>query len=111
MSNCGECLNTTPRCTAAAERCIAACATSGDRERARCAVLGRDCADLGRLVEALMQRDSPYVPDACALHAKACDAFADACAKWPMEACCHDAMVAARACSVACRVCATRRAA
>ena len=111
MSNRADCLATTARCNAAAERCIAACATSGDPERERCAVLGRDCADVGRLVEALMQRDSPYVRDACALHAATCDAFAEYCAKWPKEACCHDAMIAARACSVACRVCATSRAA
>jgi hypothetical protein len=111
MSNCGECLETTARCTAAAERCIAVCATSGDRERERCAVLGRDCADIGRLVEALMQRDSPYMPAACALHAKACEAFAEYCAKWPHDFCCHEAMLAARACAVACRVCATSKAA
>ena len=106
-----ECLVTTPKSIAAAERCAAICGTSGDPERERCAVLGHDCADVGRLVEALMLRGSPYAPDACALHAQTCDAFADYCAKWPKEACCREAMVAARACSKACRACAVKEAA
>jgi hypothetical protein len=105
------CLKTTARCIAAAERCVAACGTSGDAERERCAVLGRDCADVGRLVEALMLRRSPYAADACALHAVTCDAFADYCAKWPNEACCKEAMTAARACAVACRAGARKEAA
>jgi hypothetical protein len=106
-----HCINTTTECISAAERCSAICGTSGDVERERCAVLGRDCADVGRLVEALMLRGSPYANDACALHAVTCDAFADYCAKWPNEACCKDAMIAARACAVACRVCGTKVAA
>ena len=64
-----DCLDTTAKCIAAAERCAAICGTSGDAERERCAVLGRDCADVGRLVETLMLRRSPYAPDACTLHA------------------------------------------
>jgi hypothetical protein len=106
-----DCLETTAKCIAAAERCAMICGTSGDAERERCAVLGRDCADVGRLVEMLMLRDSPYGPDACALHAVTCDAFADYCAKWPNEACCQEAMTAARACAVTCRSCATKEAA
>jgi hypothetical protein len=106
-----DCLNTTSQCIAAAERCISICWTSGDRERERCAVLGRDCADVGRLVEALMLRGSDYAPDACALHAVACDAFADYCAKWPNESCCKEAMTAARACAEACRACSRKDAA
>ena len=106
-----DCLDTTSKCIAAAERCAATCGTSGDAERERCAVLARDCADVGRLVEALMLRRSPYAPDACALHAVTCDAFADYCAKWPNEACCREAMIAARACAVACRACGTKEAA
>ena len=105
------CLDTTAKCTAAAERCSAICSTTGDRERERCAVLGRDCADVGRLVETLMLRHSPYASDACMLHAVTCDAYADYCAKWPNETCCKEAMIAARACAVACRVCGTRKAA
>jgi hypothetical protein len=106
-----NCLRTTAQCTVAAERCAAVCGTSGDAERERCAVLGRDCADIGRLVEALMLRGSSYVPEACAIHAVACDAFADYCAKWPQQICCREAMIAARACAVACRACQTREAA
>jgi hypothetical protein len=106
-----DCLETTPKCIAAAERCAATCGTSGDAERERCAVLARDCADVGRLVETLMLRRSSYAPDACALHAVTCDAFADYCAKWPNETCCREAMIAARACAVTCRACATRDAA
>jgi hypothetical protein len=106
-----DCLLTTANCISAAERCIAMCGTSGDREREKCAVLGRDCADAGRFVEALMMRGSPYAAQACALHAATCDAFADYCAKWPREACCQEAMKAARACAVACRACTTKEAA
>jgi hypothetical protein len=106
-----QCIDTTTRCIAAAERCVAMCGTSGDAERERCAALGRDCADVGRLVEALMLRQSPYAADACGLHAVTCDAFADYCAKWPNESCCKEAMNAARACARACRSCATREAA
>lgn len=106
-----QCIDTTTRCIAAAERCVAICGTSGDAERERCAALGRDCADVGRLVEALMLRGSPYASDACGLHAVTCDAFADYCAKWPKERCCNEAMIAARACAKACRSCATREAA
>ena len=106
-----DCLHTTPKCIAAAERCAAMCGTSGNAERERCAVLARDCADVGRLVEALMLRGSRYASDACALHAVTCDAFADYCAKWPNESCCKEAMTAARACAVACRACSTKEAA
>jgi hypothetical protein len=106
-----DCLATTQKCIAAAERCARICGTSGEAERERCAVLARDCADVGRLVEALMLRASPYAPDACALHAVTCDAFADYSARWPNESCCKEAMMAARACAVACRACATKEAA
>ena len=105
-----DCLFTTPKCIAGAERCAAVCGTSGDADRERCAVLARDCADVGRLVEALMLRGSPYVREACALHAVTCDALAGHCAKWPNESCCKEAMEAARACADACRVCATQAA-
>jgi hypothetical protein len=106
-----DCLATTQNCVAAAERCAAGCGTSGNAERERCAVLARDCADVGRLVEALMLRGSVYAPEACALHAVTCDAFADYCAKWPAEACCKEAMTAACACASACRACARKGAA
>lgn len=106
-----NCLETTQKCVAAAERCAAECGTSGNTERERCAVLARDCADVGRLVEALMLRGSAYAPEACALHAVTCDAFADYCARWPTETCCKEAMTAARACAIACRACATKDAA
>jgi hypothetical protein len=106
-----DCLQTTSKCVAAAERCAAECGTSGDVKRERCAMLARDCADVGRLVEALMLRRSPYAASACLLHAETCDAFADCCAKWLNDACCRDAMTAARACAVACRACGTRAAA
>ena len=105
------CIVTTTECVAAAERCVSECGTSGDTERERCAVLGRDCADIGRLVEALMLRQSPYVAEACALYAVSCDAFADFCAKMLQHKCCKDAMDAARACAKACRACATTAAA
>ena len=105
------CLETTSDCAAAAERCAAACGTSGDAERERCALCARDCADVGRLVEALMLRRSPYAEAACLLQATACDDFADCCVLWPDEACCRDAMHAARACAAACRACAVREAA
>jgi hypothetical protein len=87
------------------------CGTSGNAERERCAVLARDCAEVGRLVETLMLRGSTFAAGACALHAETCDAFADYCAKWPEEACCKEAMTAARACAVACRSCVTSEAA
>jgi len=45
------------------------------------------------------------------LHARTCDALADYCAKWPNDACCKDAMIAARACAVACRACGSKEAA
>lgn len=106
-----QCLDTTAKCIAAAERCASICGTSGDRERERCATLGRDCADVGRLVETLMLRGSGYAPDACALHAVTCDAFADYCAKWPTESCCKEAMMAARACAAECRACSRKGAA
>jgi hypothetical protein len=44
-----DCLNTTPKCIAAAERCAAICGTSGDKERERCAVLALECEDVVRL--------------------------------------------------------------
>jgi hypothetical protein len=105
-----DCLNTTPKCIAAAERCVAGCGMSGDPERERCAVLARDCADVGRLVEMLMLRGSPYAADACALHARTCDALADYCAKWPDEPCCKEAMTTAQACADACRACSKKAA-
>ena len=105
------CIDTTTTCIAAAERCVAECGTSGDANRERCAVLGRDCADIGRLVEGLMLRNSVYVAEACELYAASCDAFADYCARMPEHACCNEAMEAARACAKACRVCATKAAA
>ena len=105
------CLETTSDCIAAAERCAVMCGTSGDEARERCAVFAHDCADVGRLVEALMLRRSPYAENACLLHATACDDFADYCAQWPNEACCRDAMNAARACAVACRACSVKEAA
>ena len=105
------CLETTTRCVATAERCVTECGTSGDVERERCAVLGRDCADIGRLVESLMLRNSPYVAEACALHAASCDAFADYCARMLQYSCCNEAMNAARACAKACRTCASKVAA
>jgi hypothetical protein len=106
-----KCLRTTTRCVAAAERCAAICGTSGDVERERCAMLGHDCSEVGRLVEALMLRGSSFVAEACGLHAITCDALADYCAKWPNEACCREAMTAARECAVACRACETQEAA
>lgn len=106
-----DCLETTPRCVAAAERCAAECGTSGDAKREHCAMLARDCADVGRLVDALMLRRSSSAAAACLLHAETCDALAECCAKWPNEACCRDAMAAARACASACRACGSKAAA
>jgi len=105
-----DCLHTTSTCIAATERCAAECGTSGNTTRERCALLARDCADVGRLVETLMLRQSPYADGACLLHARTCDAFADYCAKCPNEACCKEAMAAARACAAACRACASEAA-
>ena len=105
------CLEQTAECIAAAERCTVMCGTSGDAERARCAALAHDCADVGRLVETLMLRHSPYAAFACLLHATTCDDFADYCARWPNEACCRDGMYAARACAAACRACVVEEAA
>ena len=98
-----RCVEALGRCTTAAERCAACCGTSGDVERERCAELGRDCAEVGRLAEALLARNSPYAAELCALHAATCDALADYCAKWRKKACCKAAMLAARECASACR--------
>jgi hypothetical protein len=106
-----DCLHTTSKCIATAERCAAECGTSGDVKLERCAVLARDCADVGALVHALMLRGSPYAADACLLHARTCEAFADYSANWPNNACCKEAMTAARACAVACRACGIKQAA
>jgi hypothetical protein len=100
------CIDTTTGCIAAAERCVSECGTSGDADRERCAVLGRDCADIGRLVEGLMLRNSRYLGDACDLHAQSCEAFADKCATMLEHQCCKEAMEAARNCAKACRACA-----
>ena len=106
-----DCLIKTAKCIAVAERCAWCCGTSGDKEREKCAVLARDCADVGRLVEALMLRGSPYAAEACGLHAITCDGLADYAAKWPNDPCCKEAMNAARACAAACRACGTKGAA
>ena len=100
-----DCVSTTQKCIAAAERCAASCGTSGNAVRERCAVFAHDCADAGRLVEAFMLRGSAFASQACALHAVTCDALADECAKCGNETCCKEAMIAARACAVACRAC------
>lgn len=106
-----KCVEAIAVCTAAAERCAACCGTSGNLKREQCALLGRDCADVGRLAQALLLRDSPYAAEACALHAETCDAYADYCEKWPKKACCRSALLAARACASACRVVCTAEAA
>ena len=111
MSVYHDCLRATSKCVATAERCAAVCGSSGDAQHERCAMLARDCADVGRLVVALILRQSPHAASACLLHAETCDAFADSCAKWPNDACCRDAMKAALACAVACRSCRSMAAA
>lgn len=99
------CLNTTVRCIEACERCAGDCGTSGDREREKCAVLARDCADIASLSMALMARGSRYADAICKVHAEACDACAEMCARF-RDPCCEDCMNACRACAVDCRACA-----
>jgi hypothetical protein len=111
MARYDTCLETTTKCIAAVERCAAICGTSGNKHRERCAMCDKDCADAGRLVEALMLRGSEFAGDACALHAETCDAVVECCAEFPEETCCVEAMNAARACAEACRACTTREAA
>jgi hypothetical protein len=98
------CLATTVKCLEACEACFVECGTSGDREREKCAALARDCADLAALSLALMSRGSAYADDLCALHARACQACADTCAKFPEHACCVECMAACRACAAECRI-------
>jgi hypothetical protein len=100
------CLGTTVRCIEACERCAAECGTSGNPEREKCAAVARDCADIASLSMALMSRGSQYYDEICQVHAKACDACAAICAKFPEHACCVECAKACRACAEECRACA-----
>ena len=42
LAGCEQCLETTAKCNAAAERCVEVCSTFGDFERERCAMLTQD---------------------------------------------------------------------
>jgi len=95
------CVDTTVRCIEACERCAAECGTSGDREREKCAVQARDCADIASLSLTLMSRQSRYADAICAAHAQACVACAEMCAKFK-HACCVECMNACRACAKEC---------
>ncbi len=99
------CTDTTVRCIEACEKCATECGTSVNKDRELCALLARDCADIGSLSLALMSRGSRYVKEICAVHAKACDACAEMCARFPTCSCCKACMDACRACAVECRAC------
>jgi hypothetical protein len=97
------CLNTTVECIEACERCAAECGTSGNSERERCGIVARDCADISSLSLALMSRGSRFADAICAVHAMACDACAEMCAKFPEHDCCVACLKACEACAVECR--------
>ena len=99
------CVDTTVRCLEACERCAAECGLSGDREREKCAALARDCADIASLSLALMARGSAYADMLCGVHALACEACAEQCAKFPDCECCRNCVEACRACAVECKAC------
>jgi hypothetical protein len=100
------CLDTTVRCIEACERCAVECGTSGDVAREKCALLARDCADIASLSLAMMSRGSQYYDEICEVHAKACDACVEMCARFPQHRCCVECLEACRACAETCRACA-----
>lgn len=99
----GPCVETTVRCIEAGERCAVECGTSGNAEREKCAALAHDCAGIASLSLTLMSRGSRYADAICAVHAQACEACAEMCAKFPQYACCVECMNACRACAKQCR--------
>lgn len=99
----GPCGDTTIRCIEACERCAAECATAGNAEREKCAALARDCADIASLSLSLMSRGSLYADAICAVHAQACEACAQMCAKFT-DPCCVECMNACQACAKECGV-------
>lgn len=93
-----DCIQACSACTIACETCAAACEREPDAEHMRtCIALDLDCADLCRLAERLMRRDSALVDEICRLCALACQACAEECAKHAHKHC--------QQCAEACRRC------
>lgn len=98
-SQYASCIQACSACAIACETCAAACFEEPDMPMMRaCIQLDRDCADMCRLAEALMLRNSALADDFCQLCAKACQACAEACAKHSHEHC--------QQCAQACQHCA-----
>ena len=91
-------------CAEECERCSTACLSeNGVAALVDCVKLGRDCADLCRLVAAFAARDSRFTTLAANVLAAVCKRCADECSRHDMSYC--------QVCAGACRSCASECAA
>lgn len=93
-----SCIQACSACAIACEHCAAACLKEPDlAHMASCIRLDHDCADLCRLAETLMVRDSALVAEICRLCAVACQACAEECSQHQHDHC--------QQCAQACQRC------
>ncbi|WP_043311726.1 four-helix bundle copper-binding protein [Pseudomonas sp. ML96] len=93
-----SCIQACSACAIACETCAAACLKEADVQHlATCISCDIECADLCRLAERLMARDSPLADEICRLCAIACQACAEACGKHQHDHC--------QQCAQACQRC------
>ena len=95
-----ELINTLNHCAAACGHCASACLDEKDvKMMTKCIRLDLDCAEICRLVAALVARDSEHASHLMHECAEICEACAAECEK-------HSHMEHCRACAEACRHCA-----
>lgn len=93
-----SCIQACSACAIACEACAAACLKEPDLQHMGiCIASDIDCADLCRLAERLMVRDSPLCDEICRLCAITCQACAEECSKHQKDHC--------QQCAEACRRC------
>ena len=93
-----SCIQACSACAIACETCAAACLREPDVQHiASCIAHDIDCADLCRLAERLMARESPLAEEVCRLCALTCRACAETCGEHQHDHC--------QQCAQACQRC------
>src|ERR1041385_3486338 len=98
------CVGACKSCQAASSECANACINSPRvREMLRCVALNRDCGLFCSTALLLLEHDSEFLAQTCALLADVCDAAARESAQFDLREC-RQAVLACARCAAECRL-------
>jgi hypothetical protein len=96
-SQYSSCMQACCACIISCEVCASSCFKEDVITMTTCIQLNRDCADMCRLTEVMMARESGLIDELCRLCAIICQACADECRKYQHDYC--------QQCAKACKRC------